>query len=150
MVNMNDSMKQLLQKSGEVEDVFKLNQISEKVVNGTKLVKDCVIFDETGKLDETKINFSRILKFVKDWTGYEIACNELRFSIEEIPPKGFLYFIEKLNTDLSMKYEKRQFGIILSIIDNEVDLRFHTYREDEGLWLDKDLNKYDNPILYQI
>ena len=40
---MNDSMKQLLQKSGEVEDVFKLNQISEKVVNGTKLVKDCVI-----------------------------------------------------------------------------------------------------------
>ena len=76
MVNMNDSMKQLLQKSGEVEDVFKLNQISEKVVNGTKLVKDCVIFDETGKLDETKINFSRILKFVKDWTGYEIACNE--------------------------------------------------------------------------
>ena len=49
-----------------------------------------------------------------------------------------------------MKYEKRQFGIILSIIDNEVDLRFHIYREDEGLWLDKDLNKYDNPILYQI
>lgn len=39
MINMNDSMKQLLQKRGAA-DISKLNQISEKVANGAKLVKE--------------------------------------------------------------------------------------------------------------
>lgn len=72
MNTMNDSMKQLLQKSEE-EDIDKLNQISESVVNGAKLVKDCIIFGETDKLDETKIDFSRILKYVKDCEYYGAA-----------------------------------------------------------------------------
>lgn len=51
---------------------------------------------------------------------------------------------------LSQKYEGRKFGIVISLYDEAIDLRFHTYRSDEGLWLDKDLNKYDNPILYRV
>lgn len=150
MVNMNDSMKKLLQESRKTEEVSKINQLSKDVVNRTKLIRDCIIFDETGEIDETKINFNQILKFVKDWTGYEISCNELRFSKKEIPSNDFLYFTERLNINLSEKYEGRKFGIIISIIDEKIDLRFHTYREKEGLWLDKDLNKYNNPILYRV
>lgn len=92
MVNMNDRMKKLLQESRKTEEVSKINQLSKDVVNRTKLIRDCIIFDETGEIDETKINFNQILKFVKDWTGYEISCNELRFSKKEIPSNDFLYF----------------------------------------------------------
>lgn len=150
MVKMNDIMKQLLQEDEKKTGIPQIKLITEEVVSKTKLVRDCVIFDESGKLDENKINFSIILKFVKDWTGYEISCNELRFSKEEIPPNQFLYLAEELGAKLSEEYEGRKFGIILSLLDEWVDLRFHTYREAEGLWLDKDLNKYDNPILYWV
>lgn len=150
MIMMSDSMKRLLKKSRKEIDRVKLNGISQNLVQSTKLIKDCVIFDETNKLDENKINFVQVLKFFKDWTGYEIGCNELRISISEIPYQGFMYFVEKLNADLVKKYKGRKFGIILSIVNQEIDLRFHIYRADEGLWLDKDLNKYSNPILYQI
>ena len=51
---------------------------------------------------------------------------------------------------LSQKYEGRRFGIVISLYDEAINLRFHTYRSNEGLWLDKDLNKYDNPILYRV
>lgn len=143
-------MKQLLQEGEKKTGIPQIKLITEEVVNKTKLVRDCVIFDESGKLDENKINFSRILKFVKDWTGYEISCNELRFSKEEIPPNQFLYLAEELGTKFSEEYEGRKFGIIISLLDEWVDLRFHTYREAEGLWLDKNLNKYDTPILYRV
>ena len=148
MVNMNDIMRQLLQE--DEKEISIINLIAEDVVSKTRLIRDCVIFDENGKLDESMINFSRILKFVKDWTGYEISCNELRFSKEKIPPNQFLYLAERLDTKLSQKYAGRKFGIIISMVDGGIELRFHTYRVDEGLWLNKDLNKYDNPILYRV
>ena len=48
---------------------------------------------------------------------------------------------------LLQKYAKK---VVIYIImhDNEVELRFHVYREKEGLWLDEDLDKYNIPILY--
>ena len=144
MINMNDTMKQLLQKEGQGKETPRTKKIAEEVVNKTRLIRDCIIFDENEK------NFSIILKIVKDWTGYEISCNELRFSKEEIPSNQFLYLAENLHSMLSQKYEGRKFGIVISLYDEAIDLRFHTYRSDEGLWLDKDLNKYDNPILYRV
>ena len=105
MVNMNKIMKKMLLEDEKDNEISKIDLITEEIVSKTKIIRDCVIFDEDGTLDESKINFSRILKFVMDWTGYEVSCNELRFP---------------------------------------------TYRKDEGLWLDKDLNKYDNPILYRV
>ena len=150
MVNMNKIMKKMLRGNKEYNEMSKINLITEEVVSKTKLIRDCVIFDEDGTLDESKINFSRILKFVMDWTGYEVSCNELRFPKKEIPSHQFIDLAEILDIKLSQKYEGRKFGIILSVVDEWIDLRFHTYRKDEGLWLDKDLNKYDNPILYRV
>ena len=150
MINMNDRMERLLQKEGQGKEMLRTKKIAEEVVNKTKLIKGCIIFDEREMLDENKINFSRILKIVKDWTGNEISCNELRFSKEELPSNQFLYLAENLQSMLSQKYKGRKFGIVISLYDEIVDLRFHTYRSDEGLWLDKDLNKYDNPILYSV
>ncbi|MGN0294648.1 MAG: hypothetical protein ACI4D3_11670 [Lachnospiraceae bacterium] len=150
MIKMNGKMKQLFetQKSNQISSEIDL--IVERIVEKTRLIKDCIIFDEDESLDEKQIDFHVIMKFVNDWTGYEVSCNELKFSLSEIPVNQFLDFIEKMNFSLSQKYKKRKFVIILCVCDGEIDLRFHTYRKNEGLWLDEDLDSYLNPILYRI
>lgn len=150
MIYLNSAMEKLLLNENDKKEALETGMIIREVVNKTKIIKDCIIFDENGKLEESKINFDRILKLVGDWTGYEISCNELRYFKSELPPDQFLCFADGLNSALLQKYSGRKFGIVISVDNEIIDLRFHTYREKEGLWLDKDLNKYDNPILYYI
>ena len=47
-------------------------------------------------------------------------------------------------------YPNRKFCIIFSMDESDITVRFHTYREVEGLWISEDLESYDNPILYEI
>ena len=140
-------MSQILLKEGEKQGL-QAKMISKEVIKKTRLIRNCVIFDENGTLNEERMNFDRILKIVG--AGYEVSSNELRFSKGEIPRNQILYFVDCLNLELSRKYGERKFGIIISLYDGSVDLRFHTYREKEGLWLDNNLDKYDVPILYSV
>ena len=149
MININWMMNQILLKEGEKKGL-QAEMISKQVIKKTRLIRNCVIFDENGTLNEERMNFDRILKIVGDWTGYEVSSNELRFSEGEIPRNQILYFVDCLNLELSRKYGERKFGIIISVYDESIDLRFHTYREEEGLWLDNNLDKYDVPILYSV
>ena len=147
MINTNWMMSQILLKEGEKQGL-QAKMISKEVIKKTRLIRNCVIFDENGTLNEERMNFDRILKIVG--AGYEVSSNELRFSEGEIPRNQILYFVDCLNLELSRKYGERKFGIIISLYDGSVDLRFHTYREKEGLWLDNNLDKYDVPILYSV
>ena len=147
MININWMMNQILLKEGEKKGL-QAEMISKQVIKKTRLIRNCVIFDKNGTLNEERMNFDRILKIVG--AGYEVSSNELRFSKGEIPRNQILYFVDCLNLELSRKYGERKFGIIISLYDGSVDLRFHTYREKEGLWLDNNLDKYDVPILYSV
>lgn len=147
MVNMNDMMRVLLENEEGREISILLDDIIAEIVDKTKKINDCIIYDKEGTLEEEKINFSRVLQFVGDWTGYEVSCNELSFGKKVIPPSQFTGFARGLSEMLSQRYEGREMVIYISLCEKEIDLRFHTYREAEGLWLDEDLNKYDNPIL---
>lgn len=147
MININWMMNQILLKEGEKKGL-QAEMISKQVIKKTRLIRNCVIFDENGTLNEERMNFDRILKIVG--AGYEVSSNELRFSEKEIPRNQILYFVDCLNLELSRKYRERKFGIIISVYDESIDLRFHTYREEEGLWLDNNLDKYDVPILYSV
>ena len=147
MININWMMNQILLKEGEKKGL-QAEMISKQVIKKTRLIRNCVIFDENGTLNEERMNFDRILKIVG--AGYEVSSNELRFSKGEIPRNQILYFVDCLNLELSRKYRERKFGIIISLYDGSIDLRFHTYREEEGLWLDNNLDKYDVPILYSV
>ena len=147
MININWMMNQILLKEGEKKGL-QAEMISKQVIKKTRLIRNCVIFDKNGTLNEERMNFDRILKIVG--AGYEVSSNELRFSEGEIPRNQILYFVDCLNLELSRKYGERKFGIIISVYDESIDLRFHTYREEEGLWLDNNLDKYDVPILYSV
>ncbi len=143
-------MNTILKDENVVESGLELDSILTEIVSKTKKIKDCIIYDKDGTLEEEKINFDRILQFVGDWTGYEVSCNELRYERTSISQNQFGVLVSRLGDMLSRKFNGTEIVVYISLYDNEIELRFHTYREDEGLWLDKDLNKYDVPILYWI
>ncbi|MBE5938358.1 MAG: hypothetical protein E7265_10065 [Lachnospiraceae bacterium] len=147
MVKMNDMMKAILKDENGEESNLQLDNILTKIVNKTKKIKDCIIYDQNDTLEEEKINFNRIIQFVGDWTGYEVSCNELRFERKSIPQSQFEVLASRLSDMLSQKFNGKEIVVYILLCDNEIELRFHTHRENERLWLDKDLNKYDNPIL---
>ena len=64
MIYLNSAMEKLLLNENDKKDTLKTRIIIREVVNKTKIIKDCIIFDENGKLEESKINFDRILKIV--------------------------------------------------------------------------------------
>lgn len=147
MVNMNDRMKLILKDERGQGCYLEIDAIVTEITNNTKIIRDCIIYDKDGVLEEEKINFERILKMVGDWTGYEVSCNELRFNLEVISPRYFLKFADKLSSMLIQKYTQKKVVVYITLYDDEIELRFHTYSKDERLWLDKDLNKYNVPIL---
>lgn len=145
MINMNDKMKKILIEKEGKKHCLKINTIVNEIVNKTKIIKDCTIFDIDASLEEDKINFSEILNMVGDWTGYEVSCNEIRISQEVVNASEILTLADKLSNLLYKKYNKN-IVVCISLFDDEIELRFHTLREDERLWLDKNLDKYDIPI----
>ena len=147
---MNDMMNAILKDEKELEFSLQLDSILTEIVSKTKKIKDCIIYDKDRTLEEEKINFDKILQFVGDWTGYEVSCNELRFERNNISQGQFRVLASRLGDMLSQKFNGKEIVVYILLCDNEIELRFHTYRENEGLWLDKDLNKYDIPILYWI
>lgn len=144
---MNDMMKEILQCDDKKEGYLQIEDILEEIVAKTKVIRDCIIYDKDETLVEEKINFSRILQFVGDWTGYEVSCNEFRFERESIHSSQFLTLASKLEYLLSQKYKGKKIVVYISLYEDEIELRFHTYRTTERMWLDEDLNKYDTPIL---
>ncbi len=149
MINMNRKMKKILNKQGEQSPCSEVNIIVNDIVENTKIIRECILYDKENTLKEEKINFTRILRMVGDWTGYEVSCNEIRFSLEKVNASNCVELAEKLSCLLTLKYVK-DVVIYITLYENMSELRFHTYRENEQLWLEKDLNKYNMPILCMV
>lgn len=147
MVKMNDIMKEILKDEEGSETCLQVDAILKEIVDKTKLIHDCVIYDEYGTLEENEINFDRIIKFVGDWTGYEVSCNEVKFERVQFSPNQFLVLATKLSYMLSQKYMGKKIVVYILLSEKELELRFHTQRENERVWLDEDLNKYGVPVL---
>ena len=147
MVKMNDMMNEILKAEEETKSCLQIDNIVREIVSKTRIIRDCLVYDKDGILKEKRINFNRIIQFVGDWTGYEVSCNELRFDRKSIHSNQFLVLVSRLSDMLSQKFNGRKIVVYILLCENEIELRFHTYRKDESLWLDKDLNKYDMPIL---
>jgi len=155
MINMNMKMKDIITKNAmNVEVNDKILKLCNYIILKTKNIRDYIIFDEKNDLEEKNINYERILKFYGDWTGYEVSCNEIRITdYISFKQKEFYmipHILEYLKLGLSKKYGTRKFCIIISIDNDHVILRFHSYRENEGLWISEDLEGYEEPIIYEV
>ncbi|WP_148347167.1 hypothetical protein [Clostridium butyricum] len=147
MIEINENMKKLIESSKNINyNIEKLNDKVNKFIIGTKLIKNCVILDFNNELNESNINVERILRINNDWTGYESNCNEVEIDYSDVPLNYIEKFANTLCYELKKKYEGRKFCIII-IADEKINVRFHTYRKEEGMWLSEDINQYDEPIL---
>lgn len=148
MIIMNNQMEKnlLAQNSKKLDE--KTIIYFQAVVNKTKLIKDCVIYDEG--ICEKNIDLEQIMKFTFDLTGYEIGCNEFRVEKSFIKDNEYQKIAINMHEMLKTKYEGRKFAVYVCVNDDYIEIRFYTYRQEEGLWLDEDLNNYENPVLYVI
>ena len=112
MVNMNDAMRALLCCAEEKD--FQLGDIVDEIVNSTKMIKECIIYDKCATLNEEQIDFARIISFFGDLTGYEVGCNEIRYSSNVIVPNQIMSFAK----DLCYKIAQRYNGIRLVVYIN--------------------------------
>lgn len=146
MLKFNKAMEQIISSQIFDNDSCKYNTIIDKIINNTKPVKEAIIYDTEG-IDESLIDFKRVFKYTDDWTGYEIMCNEISIPHSALPVSQYTIFAKQLKEALQFKFAGKRFVIYLCIKNEFVELKFHTYREDEGLWLDENLNVYDSPVL---
>lgn len=73
MVKMNEKMKEILKQEESCFEVdFALDNIVDDIVDNTKIIKDCIIYDPEGILEEHKIDFERIIQFCGDWSYVKI------------------------------------------------------------------------------
>lgn len=144
MICMNELMKTKF-----VDEKSEIHNLAKMIADDTKLVKDCMVYDKNQEINETKINFDRIMMMYGDRTGYEVACNEIRFEKEILSKSQILSFLVELDMELATKFA-RKVAIYIEEIDDVLELRFHSLRENEPLWLSDDLNSYDTPIICYI
>lgn len=52
MISMNNKMEQILKKKKECEGKVSTKLIAEEIIKKTRLINNCVIYDEKGNLDE--------------------------------------------------------------------------------------------------
>ncbi len=146
MLKFNKAMEQIISSQIFENDSRKYNIIIDRIINNTKPIKEAIVYDTEG-IDESLVDFKKIFEYVNDWTDYEIMCNEILIPFSDLPVSQYTIFAKQLKEALQFKFDGKRFVIYLFIKNEFIELRFHIYREDEGLWLDENLNVYDSPVL---
>lgn len=146
MLAFNEKMKALLEQKKSSNSV-NTEQLCESIISKTRCINDCVLYDEDAQLDEKTINWDWVLKVNSDFSGYEVGHNEIMLADDLFCRDSMMEFLTKLNHQLQNKFADKRFCLIVQYNGIGV-LRFHTYRKNEGMWLDTDLEKYQEPVMY--
>lgn len=147
MLYMNRAMKKIISNQTVESCENKFNTILDNILKKTRRIQESIIYDED-EIDESTVNFERIFKFVGDLTGYEISCNEIRIENIMLSSNQYVIFANMLQKMLKNKYEDKDFVVYICLNDDYIEVRFHTYRENEGFWLNENLDMYNTPVLY--
>lgn len=144
MIYMNELMKkQFDNESGNMQDLAK------EIVSNTRKIYDCLVYDKECEINETKINFDRIMMMYGDRTGYEVSCNEIRLKKDRLLKNQFTTFLVEFDREITAKFS-RKVVIYIQEFEDSLELRFHSFREHEKLWLSENLDDYDIPIVCYI
>lgn len=152
---MNSKMKSLLDKIKDYNDIeINIIKLKELLFPRIAKVHECLIIDNKGEMKEDEIKFEFIKKMFGNRTMYEISCNEVCMNYY-VEPNDNLYVsqigmvvIDAWKYRLKAEYPTDRFCIIMEVSDTHTILRFHKYREGEGLIIGNNLeNNNQNAIL---
>ncbi len=136
MIILNDSMTKRIDFSDDEQNHL-VESICDDIVSHIVYVNDCLIYYQGDIASTYEIDWKELLRVNKDYTGCEMFFNEILVSREIFAPNLLIRF---LNTFRGCLHDIRPYldYCILASYDSDLDagvLRFHTFRESEGLWL---------------
>ncbi len=150
----NKNMKELLEKVSSFPYEKEIKGDSGGVRNllnpPLKKVKDCIIIsDKSVEILETF--YDKAIEMYTDKTGYEASNTETRIndffekniSMEE-GTKIALVVLEQWGSKLKQIEPSAKFCLIISCDEECVEIRFHKMHEGEAMWLDENLENYDD------
>ena len=126
----------------------KVDEFSEKIFSFIKVIDECVVIvDFNNEMKQGGLNYDWILSQYGDYSGYEASCNKMRISdyidINNIQSAPFiLRLIENLISILKRRCPQFNFVLIGIIKTDEIEIRFHSLRQNEMGWLSEDIDEY--------
>jgi len=164
MIIMNDKMRNKIDKHKDYPSSDFIN-LCEKIVSNLILINDFLIYDYGNKIRNKKsnINWDRHIEKTNFLSAIEVSFNEIRVydNVDVFAKESIIRFLDELHSQISIKFPDKKVGIIISpfTVINEDDevieeddgflLRIHTYREDEGYYIDN-IEGFDSPVLYSV
>ena len=130
------------------EFIFDLcREISDK----TKIIGDCIVYNQSNvELNKEFTGSSFFKKTYGDLTGFECSCNEITLGEDFFTKNTIFLFFKTLRDMFEEKFPDRKIVLLITERD-ECQLRFHIYREKEGLWIDEKIDNYkDEAIAYDL
>ena len=121
----------------------------DAIIRNLYFINGCVIYSEEVITQEV-IDSEKVLEIYKNKTNYEIACNDIVYEKNRLNSKLYQTFGERLKQQLFEKFNAKFIIYIMEQQENDFfELRFHMDRtiNGEDLWLDDNLDVYDNPIM---
>lgn len=123
----------------------------ENLVGRIKIIKKCMILNPP---TFDVYNEKMFMRVFQDNIGFEASQNEVNLNLElkkdVLSPEMALSFFKGFNQLIKKQYPCYEYCAILSVNNiGEWIYRFHIVR-DNSLWVDKDLESYREPILYEV
>lgn len=143
----NRRMNTLLIKGGEISpsDFTGTEKRIEKLFKDLKFENGC-LFLETHNGKASSENVADKTEF-EAWHN-EILINSL-FPKKKISPAFAMQFFAQFNAKLQENFNEK-ICAIMSEDDGRWTYRFHIVREDEPLWISEDLEKFAQPVMYDV
>lgn len=156
---MNKKMRELLSSDGNKSEKISFNSetIRDILMPNFQRVFDCIVISRNMVTFESEEKFLKTIKeMYTDKTGYEASVTDTLINYylddEQLALGALLslalLIIQVWEKQLRLLFPERKFCFIISgeIETNFVTIRFHQFREEEGIWISGDLEKYDEPI----
>lgn len=132
--------------------VFSLDNLDRLFNIQMQDIFDCILIIDDEEIELTQEQFVEVIKMYGDKTGYEVSNNELRVIdySDTILTEEEQYLLGKsLILDLSHKIRPKM--VYYFSFDNDaLTIRFHKFREEEGLWINEEIEEYNEPLGYFI
>ena len=156
MIKINKAMKYIFEMTNVFditrEESIMIEKHIKKLFDQIKIVKGCLIlFEPTFNIyDENKFK-----KYVGNEIGFEVSQNEVNINAElkreNISNAITFSFFSSFNCKLKNLYPEKDFCSILSFNTyNSWTFSFHIVRDDCELWINEDVDSYNNPVMYEI
>ena len=150
----NSEMKKLLKDISDhpsVENLkFNFSELYDLFFPEFKKVKDCVIISKKS-VNELEMFFDRAIKMYFDKTDYESSHTETRIDCHFEGKVSMmagtqiaLIALEIWAIRLKQIDPDSKFCLIMFSDEDHVEIRFHKFREDEGMILADDLESYQD------